>query len=330
MPETLSAIDRRLLDDFQRDLPACPRPFAWIAERLGLDEAETIARLERQQKSGRITRVGATVRPNTAGASTLAALSVPPDRIETVAARLNALVEINHSYLREHDWNLWFVVTACDTAHLDACLARIRAETGLTVLDLRLLRPFNIDLGFSLSGAGPRRLTRAKADLEALREDDRPLLHALSQGLPLVPRPFAAIAASLDRPEAEVIDRTDALIRAAIVSRFGVIVRHRAIGWKANAMVVWDVPDTAMEDAGQSLAALPGVTLCYQRRTVPGVWRHGLFSMIHARTRDEALSVLARARALPALAGVDHQTLFSTRCFRQTGAHLARVSERAA
>ena len=124
------------------------------------------------------------------------------------------------------------------------------------------------------------------------------------------------------------MERTGALTRAGIISRFGVIVRHRRIGWRENAMVVWDVARERMEEAGTALAALPGVTLCYERQTVPGLWRHGLFSMIHARTRDEAHEVLARARALPWLQGTDHQILFSTRCFKQTGAVLARSSER--
>ncbi len=124
------------------------------------------------------------------------------------------------------------------------------------------------------------------------------------------------------------MERTGALTRAGIISRFGVIVRHRRIGWSENAMVVWDVAQERMEEAGTALAALPGVTLCYERQTVPDLWRHGLFSMIHARTRDEAHEVLARARALPALQGADHRILFSTRCFKQTGAVLTRSSER--
>ena len=322
MLDAFAPLDRSLLDDFQRGLPACPRPFAWMAEQLDSTEAEVIARLTALRDDGAITRVGATVRPNTAGASTLAALAVPEARLEQVAAFLGGFDEVNHSYLRENDWNLWFVVTASDSAHLDQTLDTIRRDTGLTLLDLRLLRPFNIDLGFSLSGAGAQPLTRKQIDIDALREDDRPLLHHLSHGLPLCPHPFKAVADALGRPEDTVIARTDALIKAGIISRFGVIVRHRRIGWSANAMVVWKVPDAQVEAAGTALASLSGVTLCYQRRTVPDLWRFGLFSMIHARSRDEAHEVLSRAKALPELAGIEHQVLFSTRCFKQTGAAL--------
>ena len=321
-------LDLRLLDDFQRDLPLVPRPFADIGARLNLNEGRVIARLQRLRDEGRITRIGATCRPNTAAASTLAALRVPSGRIEAVAAMVGAESGVNHSYLREGDWNLWFVATAPDQPQLAASLSRIEEASGLTVLSLPLLRAFNIDLGFPLSG--PRRpmgLDRP-ADESALRPGDPALMQALSSGLALVPRPFAALAEDLDRTEADILSRIAALAQARILTRVGVIVRHRALGWRENAMVVWKLPDAAIPAAGMALASLPGVTLCYQRRTRPGIWDWPLFCMIHARTRPEALAVLDRARALPELAGVDHRVMFSTRCFRQRGATIADTASR--
>lgn len=317
--DRLPALDRRLLDEFQRDFPLVPQPFAVMAAALAVSEAEVLARLRALQAAGTIARVGATVRPNTAGASTLAALSVPEDRIAEVAAIVGAEAGVNHSYLREDRWNLWFVATAPDAPALADTLARIGTRSGLQVLDLPLLRAFNIDLGFRLGGARVALGLDSGADATALRDGDRPLLHALSQGLPLVSRPFADL---LDWPEAEVIARVRVLAAARILTRVGVIVRHRAIGWSANAMVVWDVHEARIAAAGVALAAHPGVTLCYQRRTVPGVWPYGLFSMIHGQSRAQALAVLAQAAALPALAGVPHRPLFSTHCFKQTGALL--------
>lgn len=320
-------LDTRLLDDFQRDLPLVPRPFAAMADILGTTEGDVLERLARMQDCGRISRVGATCRPNTAGASTLAALAIPPARIEEVAAIVGAEPGVNHSYLREDRWNLWFVATAPSDDDLAASLTRIEAASGLAVLSLPLVRPFNIDLGFRLSG--PRAalgLDRA-ADMDVLRDDDRPLMQALSAGLPLVPQPFAALAEALGRTEAEVIDRIAALSAARILTRVGVIVRHRALGWTANAMVVWRLPESRIEAAGTALAQLPGVTLCYQRRTVPGVWDWPLFCMIHARTRPEAMAVLARACALPALSDAPHKILFSTHCFKQRGALIEAPAE---
>lgn len=322
--DRLDPIDLALLDRFQRDFPLDPRPFAQVAVRLGLGEADVIDRLARLQATGRIARVGGTVRPNTAGASTLAALAVPEDRIEEVAAIVGSEPGVNHSYLREADWNLWFVATAPDGAALDLILARIERASNLGLLDLRLVRPFNIDLGFPLAG-GPVTMTgRRRVQTAALLDGDRPILHALSQGLDLDPRPFARLARRLGRDETALIARIEVLLAAGLLTRLGVIVRHRALGFTANAMVVWDVADTSL--AGPALAAVPGVTLAYERRPVAGVWPYRLYCMIHARTRPEALAVLDTAKALPALAEADHRVLFSTRCFKQSGARLQEAA----
>lgn len=324
--DRLDPTDLALLDRFQRDFPLESRPFARIAVKLGLSEAEVIDRLAVMQAEGRIARVGGTVRPNTAGASTLAALAVPEARIKEVAAIVGAEPGVNHSYLREADWNLWFVATAPDALALQAMLARIEAASGLPLLDLRLVRPFNIDLGFPLAGGPATMPGQRRVDAGVLRATDRLLLDALSRGLDLTPRPYAVLGLRIGREEAAVIHRIAELLEAGILTRLGVIVRHRSLGFTANAMVVWEVPEGGTEAAGQALATLPGVTLAYERRPVAGVWPYRLYCMIHARSRPEALAVLDSARALPALAGIDHRILFSTRCFKQSGARLSEAA----
>ncbi len=313
-------IDRRLLDDFQRDFPVVERPFQVLAYTLGLSEDEVLDRLARMRAAGRITRVGATIAPGAVSASTLAAVAAPEERIEEIAALIDSEPGVNHNYQREDAWNLWFVATGPDRAHVDDTLSRIGQRTGLRVLDLRLVRPFNVDLGFRMSG-GTRNVPNArKVDRSVMQPGDRDLLQALSSGLPLVVDPFLALARSLGRDGAQVMERIDVLHRAGIISRLGVIVRHRALGWSANAMVVWDLPAEQIDRAGPALAAHPGVTLCYERRPIEGVWPYRLYSMIHARSRPEAREVLGEAANLPELAGAQHKVLFSTRCFKQTGA----------
>lgn len=324
MSAMLSTMDHRLLDDWQRDLPLVPRPFAAMAETLGTDEATVLDRLHYLVASGTVARVGATCRPNTVGASTLAALAVPEDRLEEVAAVISAEEGVNHSYLRENALNLWFVATAPDRDDLRTMLARIEDLTGLEVLNLPLVRAFNIDLGFRLSGPRHAMPEMQHADEGVLRAGDRPLLQTLSEGLPLVPEPWSEVASRLGQSTSEVTGRIAALTRARIIGRLGIIVRHRALGWRSNAMVVWDLPEARIEAAGNALVRLPGVTLCYQRVRVPGRWDYPLFSMIHGRDRGEALGVLDGARSLPELAGAAHQALFSLRCFKQTGALVHR------
>lgn len=147
---TLSDAEKRLLDEYQRGLPLEPRPFARVARNLGLSEQQVIDGLERLQQAGVVSRVGPVFRPNRVGVSTLAALAVPPARLDEVAHRVSAYAEVNHNYEREHDYNLWFVITARDAAHLEQVLADIAADTGLEPLDLPLLEDYYIDLGFRL------------------------------------------------------------------------------------------------------------------------------------------------------------------------------------
>lgn len=147
----LTGAERELLDQWQRGFPLTPRPYATIAARLGMSESELLARLARLRDEGVISRVGATVRPNRVGASTLAAMAVPEERLEEVADLVSAQAEVNHNYEREGRFNLWFVVTASDRPEVDATLERIRQATGLVVLDLPLVREYRIDLGFPLS-----------------------------------------------------------------------------------------------------------------------------------------------------------------------------------
>jgi DNA-binding Lrp family transcriptional regulator len=147
----LDSLDRRLLNNYQRDFPIEPRPFAPIAAALGISEAEVLYRFWRMKERGILGRIGTVVRPNTIGASTLAAMAVPVARLDEVAALVSAQSEVNHNYEREHRLNLWFVVTAEDRAAVERVLTRIREMTELPVIDLPLERSFHIDLGFDLT-----------------------------------------------------------------------------------------------------------------------------------------------------------------------------------
>ena len=146
----LDAVDRRLLDAFQRDFPMSPRPFAEIGRRLGIDEASAIARLERLQAAGLVSRVGAVLAPHRAGWGTLAAMAVPEARLEDVAELVSGFDEINHNYEREHAFNLWFVVTASDRAAVEAVLREIETASGIAVMSLPLEEAYRLDLGFRL------------------------------------------------------------------------------------------------------------------------------------------------------------------------------------
>ncbi|HSG95176.1 MAG TPA: Lrp/AsnC family transcriptional regulator [Afifellaceae bacterium] len=329
---TLEPVDQRLIDGFQRDFPLHSRPFSVIGETLNLTEDAVIRRYAALRAAGVISRIGALVAPNTLGASTLAAMAVPAERLEAVARLVSAESGVSHNYARENPMNLWFVVTGPDVQSVEAVIAGIEKRTGLPVNDLRLIEPYHLDLGFALDGAvgsGPRQNLH-KPDLAAIRSGDRDLMAAIETGLPLASRPFRSIAALTGMDEHAILERLDALIRAAIIRRFGVVVKHRALGYETNAMAVWDVPDTDTNRLGKAFGGEPGVTLCYARRRTD-VWPFNLYCMVHARRRDDALAVIDR---LNDIAGEtdgakprDHAVLFSTRCFKQTGARLSRQNK---
>lgn len=320
----LDDLDWKLMNDWQRALPLVSRPFQVIAEELKIDEAEVIARLEALLDAGVISRVGATCRPNTLAASTLAAVAAPPGQIDEIAGLINSVEGVNHSYERENTWNIWFVATGPTRDFVDAALSEISQRTGLRVLDLRLIQPFNVDLGFALDGTGGMPPPRALDDSIPLEEGDRAIMQALSVGMPPVPRPFEALAQQLDREEGEVLDRVRSLAQAGVLSRIGLIVRHRPLGWRSNAMCVFNVPKDEIAEKGAALTKVPGVTLCYERRPEPEVWPYTLYCMIHGRSRAESLDVLSLARVRAQLTGYDCDVLFSTRCFKQTGALIDR------
>jgi len=146
----LNELEKRLLNEFQKGLPLSPTPFADMADSLGTSEALVLQILERLQKQGVISRVGPVIKPKRIGASTLAAMAIPEDRLEAVAHVINSYPEVNHNYERENRFNLWFVVTAPDQAHLDAVLADMEEKTGYPVLNLPMEKPYHIDLGFPL------------------------------------------------------------------------------------------------------------------------------------------------------------------------------------
>ncbi|MGD2138618.1 MAG: AsnC family transcriptional regulator [Gammaproteobacteria bacterium] len=156
-----------------------------------------------------------------------------------------------------------------------------------------------------------------------LTDTDRQLIACIQHGLPLTPRPYAAIARQLGLAEAEVIARLEAMQADGLIKRLGVVVRHRALGYRANAMVVWDVPDHEVVRIGELLAGEDCITLCYQRPRRLPEWPYNLFCMIHGREREGVLRRLEQLIDHHGLGNIRREVLFSGRSFKQRGAHYA-------
>jgi len=315
------AVDFELLNGWQRDFPLEPRPFACVAKRVGLDEEGVLARYRALAEDGALSRIGAVFRPNTVGASMLAAMRVPPAALEEVAALVSAQPEVNHNYEREHALNLWFVAAAADAPALERALERIEQESGVAVLRLPLIEEYHIDLGFDLAdGSVPRAAAACLGAPAALSALERRLVALLADGLVLESAPYAALGAAAGLGESEVIAILRGWVERGIVRRFGAVVRHRPLGYAANAMVVWDLPDAEASAAGVRAAALPQVTLCYRRERCLPAWPYNLYCMLHGRAREVVLADIETVTRSAGLAAYPREVLFSRRCFLQRGA----------
>ena len=146
----LTDLQKKLLNDFQRNFPISPTPYADIAVQLNVTESEVLQAFQDLNKQNFISRIGAIIPPNKIGISTLAAMSVPENELERVAKQVSFFSEVNHNYERENDVNLWFVIIANNTAHLNEVIKAIEVETGFNVLRFPLEKEFFIDLSFQL------------------------------------------------------------------------------------------------------------------------------------------------------------------------------------
>lgn len=151
----------------------------------------------------------------------------------------------------------------------------------------------------------------------------RRLLAAVQGGLPLVPAPYAALAAQLAVGEAQLLAALRDLCAQGVIKRLGVVVRHHELGYHANAMVVWDLPDAEVGAIGRRLGAEPLVRLSYRRPRWLPEWPYNLFTMVHGRDRDAVLAEVERLAAHHGLTRTPRAVLFSTRRFKQRGARYA-------
>jgi len=312
-----------LLNRWQHGFPLCPAPFQAIGQALGLPEAQVIEGYRQLQQQGAISRIGGVFTAGSGGAAVLAAMAVPPDRLEAVAAKVSAHPGVNHNYEREHRFNLWFVMTGPDRGAVEQAMRELEACTGLPALRLRMRRAYRIDLGFDLRHAVSTDVRPQPVAPVPLAADEWPLAALAEEGLCGEPRPFEAWGQALGQPEEQVIRTLEAWLARGTLRRFGVVVRHHELGFDANAMTVFDVPDDRVDQCGAALAGLPGITLAYRRERAAG-WPLNLYCMVHGRDRGVVRRVIEEAIDTAGLQRHPHAVLFSRRRFKQIGARRFR------
>jgi len=151
---------------------------------------------------------------------------------------------------------------------------------------------------------------------------DRNIVERLQAGMPLVARPYDAVAEALGVAPELVRSRVAAMLADGRIRRIGAVPNHYALGWRANGMSVWDVDDASVDALGAAVGALPFVTHCYRRpRRLPH-WRYNLFAMVHGADRGEVEAKVARIAAVLGDAARAHDVLYSTRILKKTGLRL--------
>lgn len=316
-----------LLNNWQRAFPLAATPFSRIAAALQCSEASVLAQYQQLRAEGSLSRIGGVFAAGAGGAGLLAAVAVPPARLDEVAALVSAQPGVNHNYEREHRWNLWFVLNGRSEAAVHRTMDALEAVVRLPTLRLAMQRAYRIDLGFDLGAAVARSPTDTRAEAPAaLRAADWPLAALVEQGLPLVRRPYDLWALQLGDEVDHVLAALARWQRDGTLKRFGAIVRHHELGFDANAMTVFDVPDGEVDARGGALAGDDAVTLAYRRERASG-WPYNLYCMVHGRDRAAVCRTLDGVIQRAGLGASPRETLFSRRRFKQEGARRFRDLE---
>ncbi len=317
----LDRVDRTLLNLLQRGLPLEASPFAAVGQRLGVGENEVLARIRRLKEAGVIRQIGPIFDSRRLGyRSTLVAFRVEPERLDQVAGRISEHPGVSHNYARDHTYNLWFTLTLPGERDLEAEVERLAAETGVEdYLNLPAVRVFKIGVRFDLSG-GPSAApdpspTPTSADPICLSPLEREVVRAVQGDLPLVGRPFEEMASRLRVTEEELLEVLRGLARRGAMRRFGAVLRHRRIGFTANGMACWAVPEDRVVEAGEAAAAFREVSHCYQRPAYPPSWPYTLFTMVHGRRREDVEETVRRIHQ--AIGPVEHEILYSVKEYKK-------------
>jgi len=316
----LDPIDQQLLNEVQDRFPLVPEPFAELAARSGTVERDVIARLSALRASGVLRQVGAIFDTKALGyQSSLVAMRIPEERLAAAAAVVNGHPGVSHNYRRTHAFNMWFTIAVPPgmdlPSHVEVLHRLARADSTRILPTLHL---FKIGVRLDMTGERPiddtsdphyTQKNMGAAARRGLTPRDIEVIRLVQGDLALEPNPFAGPARALETTVDGLVRELRGLQERGYLRRFAAIVGHRKAGFVANAMVVWNVPEDAILEIGQTMARYTAISHCYQRPTYED-WRYNLFTMIHARTKTECekfITQLAERHGLD-----DYAVLYST------------------
>ncbi|HEY4427265.1 MAG TPA: Lrp/AsnC family transcriptional regulator [Solirubrobacteraceae bacterium] len=316
--------DRRLLNLMQGSFPIAPRPYLHVAELGGIEEADAMSRVKRLLEKRIIRQVTPIFDTRALGySSMLVAAKVDPERPHRAAAVINEHPGVSHNYLRNHDFNLWFTIATEPDSQLglEGTLEVLAREAGAeSVRQLPTLRLFKIRMDLEMEGDTDALASSAEASEpvelgpQPYDELDIAVIRALQGDMAVVEEPYAAAAAALGMSQVRFLDHLAGMQERGLLRRVAAILYHRRAGFSANGMGVWEVPDERILEVGCSMAAVRGISHCYQRPTYED-WPYSVFTMAHGRSKEECDAVLD---AISEKTGItERATLYSSTEFKK-------------
>jgi DNA-binding Lrp family transcriptional regulator len=320
----LDDLDRKLLNLLQGSFPIAPRPYEHVASLAGLSEAEVMQRTRRLLDERIIRQVTPIFDTRALGyASMLVAAKVDPAYPHRAARVINEHPGVSHNYLRDHDFNLWFTIATEPDSKLglDGTLEVLAREAQAeSMRQLPTLKLFKIRMDLEMERDTEALAAAAEAsapvELEAQPYDelDISVIRALQGDMAVAPEPYARAAAEVGMADDAFLAHLSGMQGRGLLRRVAAILYHRRAGFSANGMGVWQVPDEQIREIGPRMAAVRGISHCYQRPTYPD-WPYSVFTMAHGRSKSECDAVLD---AIEHLTGISERaTLYSSTEFKK-------------
>jgi len=315
----LDELDKRLLNLMQGRFPIEPRPYKRVAELAEVSEEEVLSRVQYLLDERIIRQVTPIFDTRALGySSMLVAAKVDPENPHRAAQVINAHPGVSHNYLRNHEFNLWFTIaTEPDSPlGLEGTLQALAAEAGAeSVRQLPTLKLFKIRMDLEMEGdtkalASPAIATEPiELDPQPYDELDIEVIKALQGNMPVVPEPYAPAAAALGQEQGRFLDHLSGMQERGLLRRVAAILYHRRAGFSANGMGVWKVPEPDIYDVGRQMAAVRGISHCYERPTYED-WPYSVFTMAHGRSKQECDAILD---SIAEMTGIEERaTLYSS------------------
>jgi DNA-binding Lrp family transcriptional regulator len=322
--QTFDEVDKALLTEVQKSFPIDHRPFHVLGEKLGISEQACLERIGRLKATQVIRQLSAIFDTRALGyQSTLAAMKVDPSRVDEAAEVVNQHPGVSHNYKRNDPFNIWFTIAVPpgDSLEHTVNILHTLAKAEETII-LPTLRLYKIGVKLDLTGQeaaleSPEDIYDEKRRMAAkppLTPQDIRFIRILQEDLPLLEIPFAVWAEQAESTEEELFAWAKKMEHLGYMRRFAAILHHRNAGFKANAMVVWEVPQEQVDAVGEQMALFREVSHCYRRPVYPN-WPYPLFTMIHAETYSGCMDIVKRIEER--VGQFPHKNLFSTKEYKK-------------